>query len=542
MARLSPSALLASLTLGMFVVACATPPARPDAAGPDPRTDPRGALQQAGKGAFLSGAPTGLLSPTVLNERDFVYGLAFAPSSDLVAFVHHVSTHMELTATGIEPVAPRFQQKVNASEFDCEDVVIVGDRIIVPSRQGTLRAFDANSGAPLLELSIGEPILRVALSPDQGSLALGTDEGRIIVVDTVTFAQQGDARLHEDEVRGLAYLADGRLLSAALDGKLQIVRLNTLATAGTQPEVHVPTSPLPSSTDRVFLAHLGGSRAVATLRDLRQPTTVISRAAVKRLELRTVDGTTLPVPTAEGTRDLPAVDLGEVHLRTLNLGAVRAAVCDTCVPLGGELVLGQDVLSSLQITEDVAHDSLVVRPSKEGGARMLDSARVLVREAEITLPGPATDLDANAAGVLVTFSHARAERSFDINDAERKGSYPPPSANSGAAIVDVNGKKLGRTFVARHKGFTVTGALSPDGRTVVTGGWDKRVLVFDATTGELVTERSLAWLVRRVRITPDGRLLGVAAWTPVSVLNEGKSEPSLLLYPLELDNITVARR
>ena len=108
------------------------------------------------------------------------------------------------------------------------------------------------------------------------------------------------------------------------------------------------------------------------------------------------------------------------------------------------------------------------------------------------------------------------------------------SSSSGAAIVEFEGGTLGKKFVSGHLGFTVTGAISPDGNTVVTGGWDRRLLVWDAHTGEVVTERSLAWLVRRSRFSPDGHLLGVAAWTPVNALNEGDSDPSLLLYPVAL--------
>ena len=80
-----------------------------------------------------------------------------------------------------------------------------------------------------------------------------------------------------------------------------------------------------------------------------------------------------------------------------------------------------------------------------------------------------------------------------------------------------------------------------EGRAVATGGWDKRVIVWDASTGQPVTEREVAWLVRRLRFSPDGRLLAVAAWTPVNALNEGDSEPALLLYPVALADAKIAQ-
>ena len=51
-------------------------------------------------------------------------------------------------------------------------------------------------------------------------------------------------------------------------------------------------------------------------------------------------------------------------------------------------------------------------------------------------------------------------------------------------------------------------------------------------TGEPITERKTAWLVRRLRFSPDGQTLAVATWTPANPMNDGRSKPSLLLFPL----------
>jgi WD40 repeat protein len=485
-------------------------------------------LRAAPPGSHVTGTPTGLGAPEVINRRDFIYAVAFDDRGAELAFAHHVTTHMELTVTGLQPLAPRFQQKVNESEFDLEDVVFVGGHVVVPSRQGTLRAFDRTSGRMVHEVATGEPLLRVALAPDRGALAVSTAEGRVMIFDAATLALRGEGRLHDDEIRGLGWLPDGRLLSAAQDGFLKAARVDVAR----DPVVRATTSAL-ASGERVFLAHIEGRQAIATIRDARQPTTIVARAAVKRLGLASrADGATLPVATADGPEAMPAVDVGQLQVRALSLGAITAAVCDACLPAGAELLLGQDVLARASFTEDIGREEFVVRASGDG-ARLVDGAVVVVVDKTLELPGPANDVDVAATGpVLVTFAAARAERSFDIHDAEQKGKLPPPSPQSGAAFVDVDRFALGKRFVNGHLGFTVTGAVSPDGRTVVTGGWDKRVLVWDAVTGEIVTERTLAWLLRRSRFAPLGDRLAVAAWTPVNALNEGDSEPALLLYPL----------
>jgi WD40 repeat protein len=522
--------------------------------------DALSALADAPPGSFLQGKPAGLGAPTVINRRDFNYALAFDAPGKTLAFVHHVSTHMELTVTGIEPVAPRFQQQVNSSEFDCDDVVVAGARLLVPSRQGTLRAFSLKDGALLAELATGEPLVRVAVAPGGKIAAVGTSEGRVLVVDAQTLALLGEAVLHPEEVRGLVFVDDQTVASAAQDGTLVTATLT--AAAEKDAVARLPTSPLQNG-ERVFLSHIDGTRAVAAVRDARQPHAVVSLAAVKRLKLpNATDETgaerTLTVMTPDGAQEQPAVVVGSLHLRTLNLGAVVAAVCDGCVPVGAELVLGQGALGGAVVREDLARGELVVRPappkdSAESAAaadtpppaaaaqvvRLTTGALALTEGTRITLPGPATDLQQSPGGLLVSFSAEKAERTFDIHDAERKGRFPPTSQASGAALVDLKAGSLGRLFVGLHQGFTVTGALSPDGRTVVTGGWDRRVIVWDAQTGEVVTERGFGWLVRRVRFTDDGRLLGVAAWTPVNALNEGDSDPALLLYPVAYDEAQV---
>lgn len=501
------------------------------------------------KGAYLSGKPTGLGAPQVINRRDFVYALAFG-DDDVVAFTHHVTTSMELTSTALEPRQTRFQQPVNSSEFDVEDVVILDvgpgrGTVAVPSRQGIARSFHAKTGALSKELITGVPLIRVAASPDGALLAFGSADGRVLLVDAGTFTIRGQARLHDDEVHGLAFLKDGRLVSSSFDGTLKVAEL----VPATDATVRSATTTLKSG-ERVFLAHLtdasGAVRAVATVRDTRQPSCAMTTAAAKRLSLQPTEGGALvPVVTATEAKDAAGVALGSLSVQTLDLGALNAGVCDACVPEGAELVLGATALSRASFIDDIARDEVIVQPTAAaagGGnvARLSAGALALVPRKQVTLPGPSTDLDVSRTGaVLVAFGTTRAQRSYEINHAEKDGAYPAPAPTSGAALIDVDSEQILRTFAARHHGVTSTAALSPDGRSVVTGGWDKRVLVFDATTGETVTEREVAWLVRRVRFSPDGRLLGVAAWTPVNALNDGDSEPSLLVYPVALAGASV---
>ena len=50
------------------------------------------------------------------------------------------------------------------------------------------------------------------------------------------------------------------------------------------------------------------------------------------------------------------------------------------------------------------------------------------------------------------------------------------------------------------------GGLSPDGRWVATGGWDKKVILFKAETGEPIAEQTHAGNLTKVRFSNDNRV------------------------------------
>lgn len=534
------------------------------------QVDVKALIAEAPEEAFLSGRALGLGEPSVLNEKDFVYAVAFDEASDEVAFVHHVTTNMELTVSGVEPVAERFRRAVNHHQYDVEDVAFVerGDEgrwLVTPSRQGIARRFRAADGTPDGELIYGQPLLRVAVNPSATLIAFGSADGRVLLLDAKTLAFRGESRPHTDEVQGVAFLDDRRLLSTGFDGVL----VESLIEAGAPERFSMRSSKLEGG-GQAFLAHLDGVKAIATVRDIRQPSHAISQAAVVRLGLKPLlDAAPLPVQTPLGVELRPVVDLGELQARYLSFGPSTAAVCDECVPEGAELVLGLPALRRAAFGDDFAASETLVKagatpglpapvleapaPAAEGDeapaptpavvmeppAEVVAGALLLVEKRRLTLPGPGTDIDVDSRGrmAVVAYSHAKAQRDPDLYTAEKKGIYPPPSPASAGVLIDLERWELGRRLVG-HTGFTVTAAISPDGKTVVTGGWDKRVIVYDVESGKKITERELAWLLRRLRFSPDGRMLAVAAWTPTNPIGEGKSEPSLLVYPVVFDEPT----
>jgi hypothetical protein len=494
----------------------------------------------------------------VVNRRDVVLALGFAKRANTLAFVHHVTTQYELTVTDFEPLKPRLQVPVNPVEFNCDDLSVdaTGGAIFIPSRQGRVRQFDAQTGDLRGEFVDGQALTRVALAPGGKHLALGTADGRVFVLDAASLNYIGGDRLHEGEVRGLAFLDDQTLVSAGLDKMLVKARLTSQIT---HPQ-NLPAQPT-QGAGLLFLSHVEGKAAVATSRDIRQKANVITADAAKRLKLKpTADGKMIEVHTSAGPLMAPAYELGTLHLRRLSLGPQKAALCDACVPPGVELVLGEGVHRQARFVEDVARGQVQVfpgaspdlpplapaqpEPSSDAAplpgqthpaeAVPIPGAMALEKVAQMPLRGPATDLEAHPelGSLVVAYSHAPAVRTPAIYEAEKSGELPPPSPASGAMLVAADDLSVQRTFVG-HSGFTVTASLSPDGKALATGGWDQQVLLFDVDTGAVVARKKQGWLVNRVRFSPDGKRLGVASWTRPEATGSGDSDPAMVLYPVQ---------
>jgi WD40 repeat protein len=92
-----------------------------------------------------------------------------------------------------------------------------------------------------------------------------------------------------------------------------------------------------------------------------------------------------------------------------------------------------------------------------------------------------------------------------------------------------------RGFRAGHLEGVVSGVYTPDGRTVLTAGWDEMLRVWDATTGKELREMVIPQAepkrmgegiaeLRRLAVSPDGKLVAVRGFGGVTIwdLTTGK--------------------
>ena len=167
---------------------------------------------------------------------------------------------------------------------------------------------------------------------------------------------------------------------------------------------------------------------------------------------------------------------------------------------------------------------------------------MLAAKADFPFEAHVNDVTVDAKGerLGVAFSAEPAERTRAVYEREKKGLVEPPSPHNAAALVDAATGKVLRRWT-RHAGVVASAGISPDGRSLASGGWDKRVYLFTEAQPAPVDEREFGWSVRRVRFSPDGRRLGVAAWTP-QLATGGESDPAAALYEVRYAAPTIERR
>lgn len=497
----------------------------------------------ASPGAYLTGKVLELRDPQLLNNEDFVYDAKPSPSSKSVAVSRLGAKTYQLTLWALEAGdegAPKqlADVSVNPYEFDVDSLEWSPDGAMLAavSRDGSVRAFDAATGKLQNAWLTEEPLVSLAFHPSGRYVVVGSSKG---LVTTLTFPGLGfiaEQRVHQDEVRALAFAKDGRLFTGSWDRSIAV-----LASSET---------PVPTDQARVRFERKGGQptlrgilagKASATFAiDARLPASVVVRSALATtsgiggLELKEE----VSLPSALGTVVAKIAKGQRLSFKGLVLPDVDVAICEACVPEGSQAVLGQQFLDQVDLQfDEAAKEAVLKRKGALAEVGPSGNGLSLVESARFTFQGAVNDFSLDRAGKTlgVALSETKSERTREVYEREKKGQLEPVREWDCAAFVDAsNGQVL--TKVQGHHGVVATVALSPDGTTLASGGWDKRVLVHRA--GEPV-ERRYGWAVRRVRFSPDGRWLVVAAWTPQNAVGDHKSDVSAAAYEVSRESPTV---
>ncbi len=488
---------------------------------------------------FLSGPVADLAEPRVLNNKDFVYSVALSPDARRAALTHLGPKLFQLALWALDG-APRLlaDVTVNPYQWDVEAAVFSpdGQAVAAVSRDGGARVYAADSGKPLGAYATDEPLVSAAFHPSGRYLAVGSARGLITVLSWPELAFAFEVRAHSAEVRALEFGPDGTLYSGGWDKS--IVAFDAVEETAPADAVRVHAERRGGFS--VVRGAVDGRVSASFAVDERQPFVLIGTEVAKGAGLDVAQlSETSTVATPMGQMLVRLARGRRLAFKSLEVDGVDLAVCDACLPPGVQGVLGEPFTRRFQLAVDeAASELLLTRKDKAGPATAKPSLRLAIRR-RLPFEWFVNDfsLDRSGQRLGVAFSELKAERTREIYEREKKGLREKVSEGNAGAIVDARTGALVRRW-AVHEGVVATAGISPDGETLATGGWDRRLWVL-GDGAALPVSRELAWSVRRVRFSSDGRLLAVGAWTPQNPLGDQTTKPSALVYEVGYEKAEV---
>jgi WD40 repeat protein len=495
-------------------------------------------------GGYLAGETTGLEDGALLNNKDFVWSLAFAGDSSRVAYTHLGAKAYQLALWTLGPAPALVADKdVNAVEFDLEALTFSpdGGLVVTAGRDGEVRLFEAATGEPKGHVLTEEPLTAVAVHPSGRYVVVGSARGLVSIFTVPQLSFVFEVRAHNNvPVSALVFAQDGTLYSGGWDKYVRAWNSREEAMRADQARVRFERR----SGFVVLRGAVNGKAQVSFALDARAPALILTTEAATQAGIDVAFlKETVTVPTPLGNTVAKLARGQRLLFKSLPVEGVDIAVCDVCVPTGVQGVLGGPFTERFELVFDESTSEAIVT-SKSGAPPGADTQGLaLAVRSEFLFEGHVNDVTIDAKGqrLGVALSEAKAERTRTVYEREKKGVEEPRGPFNAGALVDAATGRILHKW-SEHGGVVATASISPDGRSLATGGWDKRMLLFTEGSEKPRGERKFGWSVRRVRFSPDGRWVGVAAWTPQNPIGDQESDPAAALYQVLYGAPTVEQR
>jgi WD40 repeat protein len=495
-------------------------------------------------GGYLAGEVKGVENGKLLNNKDFVWSLAFSADSSRVAYTHLGPKSYQLALWTLGPSPALVSEKdINSVEFDLEAVAFSADGslLVTAGRDGEVRLFDGATGEPRGHVLTEEPLTAVAVHPGGRYLVVGSARGLVSVFTVPQLSFVFEVRAHNNApVSALTFAADGTLYSGGWDKHVRAWNSREEALRTDQARVRFERR----GGFVVLRGAVNGKAQVTFAVDARAPALMLNTAAATQAGIDVAFlKDTLTVPTPMGNTVAKLARGQTLLFKSVTVEGVDIAVCDVCVPTGVQGVLGAPFAERFELSFDESTSEAIVTAKSGAQTGAQTQGLSLTVRSEFPFDGHVNDvtLDAKGQRLGVALSEEKAERTRTVYEREKKGVEEPKGPFNAGALVDAATGRILQKW-SEHGGVVSTASISPDGRSLATGGWDKRLLVFSEGDEKPRGERKFGWSVRRVRFSPDGRWVGAAAWTPQNPIGDQESDPAAVLYQVLYVAPTVERR
>jgi len=373
-----------------------------------------------------------------------------------------------------------------------------GQTVVAGCADNRLRLWDVASGNLVGQpLEHPEAIGPVDFRPDGKAVVSGSASGIVRLWDVRTGKPLGEPMPHARTIMTVAFSPDGRtVLSASLDATVRLWDADTGRPIG-EPLPHpAPVMGARFSPDGRSIVTAAGDKII---RVWEQPAGRMVQAPLRHLDSVHVlavspDGKTL----VTGSGDNSTRRRGEAQLWDLATGK----------PIGAPLRHTNEV-DTVAFSPD---GKRVLTGSLDTTARLWDAATGQPLTPPLQHQSSVWFVDVSPDGrTLLSGGADGTARLWDADTGNPIGEPLRGSAISEPLTVNPGSDPLTGNPSAQalgHPSQFSSGIFSPDGKTVLTGGYDNAARLWDAATGKPIgTPMMHEARVRRVAFSPDGKLL-----------------------------------